>query len=168
MDLILLGKIVGTHGIKGEVKILSDSDFKKERFKVGNTLYLKSVKNNIPIIINSYRVHKGLDLITFNNYRNINDVLEYIGLEVYVDYSSELTLAEDEYLYADLLNCSVYDTKNNFIGTILDLREVPQGTILEIVDENKKRSLVPFIKEFVIEVDLKQKRIILEPIEGLL
>ena len=98
MKLILLGKIVGTHGIKGEVKILSDSDFKKERFRVGNKLYLKIKNNNLPITINSYRVHKGLDLITFNDLNNINDVLNYVGLELYVDYSSELPLKENEYL----------------------------------------------------------------------
>lgn len=167
MNVVLLGKIVGTHGIRGEVKILSDSDFKADRFKKGNILYLKKDNQYIPITINSYRVHKGLDLITFNDFRNINDVLVFIGLEVYVQYSIQEALKEDEYYYPELLHCEVFDLQNNFLGIVSDLREVPQGTILEIEYEGKK-SLVPFHKEFVLEVDLENKKIIINPIEGLL
>lgn len=167
MDLVLLGKIIGTHGIKGEVKVLSDSDFKSERFKIGNTLYLRQKDQNIPITINSYRVHKGLDLITFNDFKNINEVLPFVGLEIYVNYSNQEGLKKDEYYYPDLLDCKVFDRKNNFLGLVSDLREVPQGTILEITYEGKV-SLVPFHREFVLEVDVKNKKIIIEPIEGLL
>lgn len=168
MNLVLLGKIVGTHGIKGEVKISSNSDFKSQRFKVGNTLYIKKNNDFIPIIICSYRVHKGLDLITFNDYKNINDVLEYVNLDVYVDYNDVNDLDEDEYYFTDLLDCKVYDQDNKYLGIVIDLLEVPQGVIIEIKNENNQKSLVPFNDEFIKEVDLDNKTIIIEPIEGLL
>jgi len=167
MNLVLFGKIVGTHGIKGEVKISSNSDFKEERFKIGNTLYVKKNNDFIPITIQSHRVHKGLDLITFNNYKNINDVLEFVDLDVYVDYDSVEELPDDEYYYQELLDCKVYDINNNYIGIVVDLLDLPQGTILKIKQDNKK-SLVPFNDEFVKEVNCEEKIIIIDPIEGLL
>ena len=84
MDYIEVGKIVGTHGIKGELKVLSDSDFKSERFKKGNVLYLKINDEYKEVKVSSYRPHKNLDLITINNLFDINEVLKYVNKDLYV------------------------------------------------------------------------------------
>ena len=76
MKYLYIGKIVNTHGIKGEVRILSDFEYKDLVFKVNNKLYLGDQKEEI--IINSYRHHKNYEMITFNNITNINDVLKYL------------------------------------------------------------------------------------------
>lgn len=71
MEKVYIGKIVSTHGIKSEVKILSDFQFKDKVFKVGNSLIIDDENYTI----RSYRVHKGYDMVTLNNYDNINDIL---------------------------------------------------------------------------------------------
>lgn len=158
--MYLVGKIVGTHGIKGEVKIKADSSF--NRFAIGNVLYIQKEDKQIEIKINSHRIHKNMDLITFNNYKNINDVLEYVGSNVYTNHEDELD--DEEFYYEDLIGLDVVDKDNKHLGIVKDIMEVPQGVILEV--KNKEKTfLVPFVSEFIISVDDK---ITIEIIEGLL
>lgn len=167
MKYVEVGKIVSTHGIKGEVKVYSDSDFKEERFKQGNILYLKDNSSYNPIVIKSYREHKKMSLITFNDYKNINEVLKYIGFSIYVK-KEDLPELEEGHYYTDLIGLEVYNMENDYIGIIEDIRVVPQGGILEIKKEDGKISLVPYVDEFVIEIDLEYNKMIIRPIEGLL
>lgn len=159
--MYLVGKIVGTHGIKGELKVKSDTSF--DRFKKGSKLYIDKQEE---IIINSHRQHKGMELITINNLTNINDVLSYVGKELYVPHDRS-ELDEEEFYYEDLIGLECYDSKNNFIGPVVDLQEVPQGLILEIKGE-KKTILVPFVDEFIEDIDLENNKLYINEIEGLL
>lgn len=166
MKLNLVGTIVGTHGIKGEVKVKSDTSF--ARFTVGNTLYLKQGNNTKEIVINSHRVHKNMDLITFNNLKNINDVLEYVGSEIYVDVSDLDELEDDEYYYDDLIGLIAYTEEGKELGVIQDINEVPQGIILVLEKPDQTTALIPFVEEFIAEVNIEENKIIITPIEGLL
>ena len=159
--MYLVGKIVGTHGIKGELKVKSDTSF--DRFKKGNKLYIEKEEE---IIVNSHRQHKGMELITINNLTNINDVLCYVGKDLYVPHNRE-ELEDGEFYYEDLIGLDCYDSKNNLIGSIIDLQEVPQGLILEIKSKSKT-ILVPFVDEFIKEIDLENNKLSINEIEGLL
>lgn len=159
--MYLVGKIVGTHGIKGELKVKSDTSF--DRFKKGNVLYIEKEEK---IVINSSRVHKGMHLITINGLTNINDVLCYVNKDIYVPHDRS-ELEEGEFYYEDIIGLDCYNSKGELIGPVKDLQEVPQGLILEIQTKNKT-ILIPFVDEFVVEVDLEKKKIQIQEIEGLL
>lgn len=159
--MYLVGKIVGTHGIKGELKVKSDTSF--NRFKKGNVLYIEKEEK---IIINSSRVHKGLHLITINGLTNINDVLMYVNKNIYVPHDRS-ELEEGEYYYEDLIGLICYDSNKEEIGEVIDLQEVPQGLILEIRGK-EKTILIPYVDEFIEEIDLDNKKILINEIEGLL
>lgn len=159
--MYLVGKIVGTHGIKGELKVKSDTSF--DRFKKGNVLYIEKEEK---IIINSSRVHKGLHLITINGLTNINDVLMYVNKSIYVPHDRS-ELEEGEYYYEDLIGLICYDSNKEEIGEVIDLQEVPQGLILEIRGK-EKTILIPYVDEFIEEIDLDNKKILINEIEGLL
>lgn len=159
--MYLVGKIVGTHGIKGELKVKSDTSF--DRFKKGNVLYIEKEEK---IIINSSRVHKGLHLITINGLTNINDVLMYVNKNIYVPHDRS-ELEEGEYYYEDLIGLICYDSNKEEIGEVIDLQEVPQGLILEIRGK-EKTILIPYVDEFIEEIDLDNKKILINEIEGLL
>lgn len=159
--MYLVGKIVGTHGIKGELKVKSDTSF--DRFKKGNVLYIEKEEK---IIINSSRVHKGLHLITINGLTNINDVLMYVNKNIYVPHDRS-ELKEGEYYYEDLIGLICYDSNKEEIGEVIDLQEVPQGLILEIRGK-EKTILIPYVDEFIEEIDLDNKKILINEIEGLL
>ncbi len=168
MKLIEVGIIVGTHGIKGEVKIKSDSDFRKERFQKNNALYVKRQGKMETITITTHRVHKQWDLITFNNLFDINMVLDYVGSTVYVDRDQLSELPENEFYYDDLIGLQVYLENMELIGEVSDITPLPQGILLVVKKTNNKESLIPFVPEFIKQVDTIHRMIIITPIEGLL
>ena len=102
MEKVFIGKIVNTHGIKGEFKIKSDFELKKDIFKVGMPIII----NDSTYEIQSVRIHKGLDMITLKGFNDINQVLEFKGLNVFCDRDT-LNLQDDEYILADLIGMNV-------------------------------------------------------------
>ena len=105
-NYVCIGKIVNTHGIKGELRILSDFEYKDKVFKNNVSLYVGSLKKEY--VINSYRHHKIFEMVTFKGYNNINEVLELKGQLVYVNRSI-LKINEDDYLLNDLIGMEVFD-----------------------------------------------------------
>lgn len=150
MDYIYIGKIVSTHGIKGEVKIISDFFEKDKIFKKGFKLYITPLYHEE--VINTYRVHKNYDMVTFNGYNDINEILKYIGMGVYIK-RSDLDLKEDEYLLSDLIGYAVYDN-NKLLGKVSGIN-FNNNVLLKIDDI----FYIPFIDEFIEEVDVKTKKI---------
>lgn len=168
MNYNLVGHIIGTHGIKGEVKVKSETSFQDERYKKGNILYLDFQNQMIEITIDSHRFHKDFDLISFNNITNINDVLKYVGCNIYVNSESLSELAENEYYYNQLIGLEAFDEGGKKLGIIEDIEEVPQGILLVLKKPDQTESLIPFVGEFIKEINLDKKRIVIAVIEGLL
>lgn len=161
-ELVLVGKIIGVFGIKGELKVYSESDFIETRFKKGATLILKNKKTSKEVIVSSMRIHKKTILITIDNLFDINKVEEYVGYEIYANKEDDLELEEDEYYLDDLVGLDVYDENDEFVGVLNDFIEVPQGYIMEIKNKGKK-VLIPFVDEHII--DIEEDRIIVKVLE---
>ena len=102
MNLIKVGHVSNTHGLKGEIRILSNFRFKENAFKISNKLYIM----NDELIIKSYRKHKEFDMVTFKELDSIDDVLIYKGEDVYIDRD---TLEYNGYLDEDLIGLNVYN-----------------------------------------------------------
>lgn len=158
---IKIGQLVNTHGIKGEVRIISDFKYKNEVFKKNVNLYIG--KNKEKLIINTYRKHKIFDMVTFNNLNNINDVLIYKGEDVFIK-KEELNI--DDYFDEDLIGLEVY-SKDKYIGNVKSILKGVKNDNLVVINE-KVRHLIPNIKEFIEKVELENKRIYIKEIEGLL
>ena len=160
MDFIYVGEIVNTHGIKGEVRIISEFKYKKEIFKKGFKIYIDKEKE---MIINTYRVHKMYDMVTFESINDINDVIEYKGSNVYINRSD---LKIDGILDEDIIGLNAYSIDKE-IGIVTEILKSKAHDIL-VVEKNKKRSLIPYINEFVEKIDLENKKIYIKEIEGLI
>lgn len=157
MDLIKIGHVSNTHGLKGEIRILSNFKFKENAFKVSNKLYIM----NDELIIKSYRKHKEFDMVTFKNLDSIDDVIIYKGEDVFIDRDN---LEYSGYLDCDLIGLDVYDN-NNFMGKVVDVISSSAHDILVI--QNGKKHMVPNIDEFIKKVDLINKKIDINYIKGL-
>lgn len=162
MNYLKVGTIITTHGIKGEVKVKSDTSFREDRYKIGNKLYLQFEGEMIEIKIDSYRVHKGFDLITFNNLKNINDVLMYVGLDIYVHKDDLEELEEEEFYFDTLIGMDILDEGSVHIGVITDVMEVPQGEILVIKTKENKELLIPFVFDYVITINEVENYIVIK------
>lgn len=159
MDLVYVGKIVNTHGIKGEVRIKSDFEKKDLVFKVGGKIIIDKEEH----IIRSYRVHKVFDMITIDELDNINDVLCYVGKNVYVSRDS-LKLSKKDYLLSDLIGLNVV-FNDKVYGIVKDYSN-DVNPLLQI--EYDTNYFIPINSNYIIDVDLENKKIIVDDILGLI
>jgi len=163
MELVIIGTIVNHHGLKGEVRVIAHTDYPEERFKKGKTFYILKENEYEKIAIDSVRFHKNFVLLKFNNINDINECLEYKGLDIYSERF------EDEKIYiTDLIGFDAYDEEDNLIGSVVDYLEVPQGYILELETKEGQKVLVPYVDEFIKEIDFENQEIVIHLIEGML
>ena len=150
MKYIFIGRIVNTHALKGEVRIVSDFEFKDRIFKENTLLYIGENKDKE--IIETYRKHKQFDMVKFKGIDYINDVLKYKGSKVYID-ESILNLKDDEILISELINMDVYND-NKYVGKITEYRSDNSNNMLRV---NNK--LIPYNKDFITKIDKENKSI---------
>ncbi len=162
MEYIKIGYTSATHGLKGEVKIKSNFPYKNKVFKINNELYLGDEKEKITI--NSHRIHKNIDMITFNNYNDINEVLKYLRKDVYIIKES-LELNDNEVLDSDLLTYKVlYKDKE---GTVLEVFKASEMNKIIRLSINNKEVLIPYNDTFVKNIDKSKKTIEVELLENM-
>ena len=163
MDYLCIGKIVNTHGIKGEVRLLSNFKFKEKVFVPNFIIYIGRDKNEE--VINSYRHHKQFEMITMKGISNINDVLKYKGEKVYIN-KNDLKLDNQEYLDEDLINFNVI-VNGKVVGTVVDIKKDTYQKQL-IVNKKGKEYLVPLVCGIIKNINLNDGNILVEDIKGLL
>lgn len=167
MEYVQVGVIVNTHGLQGTVKVKSITDFKEERYAVGNTLYILFKRDYIPVTVRTYKTVKNLEHINFKEFNHINHCEKYKGSKLFISSDKIHDLEEDEFYFGELFDMNVIvDGKQ--IGTIKDVREMPRGELLVISQPQGKDLLVPFNKEFIKHVDKDKRQIELIMWEGLL
>ena len=162
MNYVYIGKIVNTHGIKGELRLLSDFDRKDLVFKEFFSIYIG--ENYIKEEINSYRVHKEFDMITLKGYSNINEVLKYKNNNVYIN-RDDLKLNKDEYILNDLINMDIVDNEE-ILGKVKDFIYNKSNTLLVI--NGVKKFYVPLYSDYIVKIDLENKKIITKNVKDLI
>ncbi|MEN2464596.1 ribosome maturation factor RimM [Ornithinibacillus sp. FSL M8-0202] len=166
--MFTVGKIINTHGIRGDLKVLRVSDF-DDRFKVGNLLYLVTNEKVVrELEIDGHRIHKGFDLIHFKGLNNINDVEHYKGSTLKIKESQLTELDENEYYYHEIIGCEVFTTDEESIGKVKEILAPGANDVWVVKQPKGKDILIPYIEEVVKEIDVDHKRIVIEPMEGLL
>ena len=166
MDYVKIGQVVNTFGIKGEVKVRSFSDFDDERFAIGNEIFLYHNNVYITETIKSYHIHKNMVLISFDGKENINDIIDYVGSQVFILKSNRPKLEENEYYFDELVGLNVIIDSQN-IGPVIEVMDMPASPVLR-VKTKEKVILIPFVAAFIEDVQLLEKQIIVNYIEGLL
>lgn len=161
-DFIYIGKIVNTHGLKGEVRILSNFEYKDKVFIPGIKYYLGRKKEEV--LVKTYRHHKSFEMITMEGYNDINEVLRLKGLYVYVK-KGDIKLDSDEYLDSDLIGLDVV-VDGNISGVVKDITNTGNNKLL-VISNDSKNVYIPYQKAFIKEIDLENNKIVIEPIEGM-
>ncbi len=109
-EYLNVGKIVNTHGIRGEVRVISQTDFPEERYRKGAELTLfRENKEPLPLIVSGHRKHKNFDLLTFEGYPNINDVEPFRNGILKVTKDDLVDLAENEFYYHEIIGLEVVE-----------------------------------------------------------
>ena len=165
MNFIKIGVIVNTHGLNGTLKVKSFTDFKEERYKKNTPLFIEYKGEFVGVTVGSYKTVKGIEHIQFLEFNNINECEKYKGSNLYISADLVHDLEEDEFYFQELMGMTVYS--DILLGVVVDVREVPQGELLEVETSTKKHILIPFNKEFIKSVDKNEKVIQLLFWEGL-
>ncbi len=148
-EMIYIGKTVSTFGIKGELKVISDFEYCDRAYQVNKKILI----NNIEHVISGIRYHKNYVLLKIDNLNNINDILKYVGFNIYMK-RIDLGLKEDEYLYKDLINSDVIDDDNTKLGKVI---EILNGNNVLIKVKGTKEFFIPLIDNYINKFDLDKK-----------
>lgn len=172
MEWYNVGRIVNTHGIKGEVRVISTTDFEDVRFAPGNRLaiFKKDDKKPIWVTVESARRHKNFILLTFEGLNNIN-LIEHFKeglLKVTKDQLEEDELRENEFYYFEIIGCEVFSEEGEGLGTITDILETGANDVWELKAPNGKKHYIPYIEDVVKEINIDEKKIVIHVMEGLL
>ena len=162
MKYVLIGKIVNTHGLRGEVRILSSFKYKDRVFKKDMNIYIG--KDKVNEVINSYRHHKIFEMITMNGYNDINQILKYKGEYVFVN-KEDIVLNENEYLDEDIIGLSVY-VDDKCLGKVRRIDD-HSGNLILVIKNDEKNYLVPYNFDIIEVIDLENKKMYVKNIVGL-
>lgn len=166
-----VGVIVNTHGIRGDLKVLSKTDFPEKRFAKGSKLVMfhEQSGQSQKIEIESSREQKGLYVIRLKGYSNINEVEKYKGWVIKVSAAEQGTLDDGEYFYHQIIGCEVFTEEGQFLGTITEILS-PGANDVWVVEQQEgkgKSILLPVIDPVVKQVDVTSKRVTVHLLEGL-
>lgn len=166
MEYIKVGRIINTHGIKGELKVFPLTD-NLDRFDDLKVAYLGDNKEKVEI--EQVKYYKGLAIIKFKEFDNINQVMKFKDDFLYIDAEDKVELPEDHYFIFDIVDCNVYDTEGRKIGVVTDVLQYTSNDVYVVKDmEKNKEYLIPAVKKFVVDIDIENKKIIIDPIEGMI
>ena len=168
MEYISVGKILNFHGIQGEAKV-GFSKNQEEFLKTLKFVYIKQDREYIKLEVSGVRFNKTFGLIKFKGIHSINDLIPYKGCLLFVEETTvRETLGEDEFLIDELTGLDVFDLADNKIGVVVGVSNNGVNDLISVKSKTKKISLVPFVKKLVPNVDIKNKKITVNNIEGLI
>ncbi|PWL74650.1 16S rRNA processing protein RimM [Candidatus Gastranaerophilales bacterium] len=165
---ISVGKILNFHGIQGEAKVGFSKN--QEEFFCGLKKVFVQVENNYkPLKIKKLRLNKNFAIVKFEGINSIDELLEYKGCLLFVEEETiREALSEDEFLIDELVGLDVIDENGKKLGFVVGVSNNGANDLLSVKTNSKKISLVPFVKAIVTDVSLKEKKVTIKNLEGLL
>lgn len=166
-ELVPVGKIIGTHGIRGLLKVFSYSG-NIQSLQSNTSVYLKGKDGTLSEYdVKSVSAHAGGFIVGLNNFSNINQVLTLTGSELCLKRSQLPIPGDDEYYWCDLIGLVVYTDDGVELGPIDDIFETGSSDIY-VVRGTEKEYLIPAIASVIAHVDIPGNKMIITPLEGLL
>ncbi|MBR7879972.1 MULTISPECIES: ribosome maturation factor RimM [Bacillus amyloliquefaciens group] len=165
-----VGKIVNTHGIKGEVRVISKTDFAEERYKPGNTLYLfaEGAAEPIKVTVSAHRLHKQFHLLQFKEMPSLNEVEHLRNMVIKVPEEDLGELKEDEFYFHEIIGCEVVSEDGELIGTVKEILTPGANDVWVVARKGKKDALIPYIASVVKDININEKKIKIHVMEGLI
>lgn len=165
-QLLQVGVISSTHGVRGEVKVFPTTDDVK-RFKKLKKVILDTGKEQLPLEIEGVKFFKQFVILKFRGIDNINDIEKYKGKSLLVDREHAVKLKKDEYFIADMIGMDVFTEDRELFGALKDVMETGANDVYIIEMSDGKEVLVPAIKQCILDVDIENRKMVIHLLEGL-
>ena len=180
-DLLQVGIITSTHGVRGEVKVYPTTDDPR-RFRRLKEVVLDTGREKLNLEIEGVKFFKQFVILKFKGIDNINDIERYRGKslyvtrenavklkkDVYVTRKNAVRLQRDEYFIADLIGLKVQDEDGTELGTVKDVIETGANDVYEVEMADGRSLLLPAIKQCILNVDVENGMMQVHVLEGLL
>lgn len=153
-DLLQIGVITTTHGVRGEVKVFPTTD-DPMRFKKLKQVILDTGKEQIELEVAGARFFKNLVILKFKGIDNINDVEQYRQKSLYVTRENAVPLGENEYFIADLIGLRVVSDEGEELGELSDVLQTGANDVYVVSKENTPDLLIPAIRDCIKQVDIE-------------
>ena len=166
-DLLKVGVITTTHGVRGEVKVYPTTD-EPERFLELDYVLLDTGRELRKLEIKNVKFFKNLVILKFKGVDNINDIEKYKGRDLWIPREEGQELEEDEYYIADLLGMSVVLEDGQEFGTLKDVMETGANDVYVVEDAKGEEILLPAIRECILDVDVEKNVMTIHLMKGLI
>lgn len=166
-DLLQVGIITSTHGVRGEVKVYPTTDDPR-RFRRLKEVVLDTGREKLNLEIEGVKFFKQFVILKFKGLDNINDIEKYRQKSLYVTRKNAVRLQRDEYFIADLIGLKVQDEDGTELGTVKDVIETGANDVYEVEMADGGSLLLPAIKQCILNVDVENGMMQVHVLEGLL
>jgi 16S rRNA processing protein RimM len=164
--LLVIGKIVNTHGIQGKLRVNSYAEspaiFTSQKF-----FYVKDEKGDFEKYeVTNAELHKNVILVELDGVSSIDEAKKLVGTSVFIEKSKLDPLSEDEYYWFEVIGLEVFTDEGTFLGKVESILQTGSNDVY-VIRNNKKEYLIPAIAEVVTNIDVVKKTMIIHPLEGL-
>lgn len=166
-QMLRVGVITSTHGIRGEVKVFPTTD-DRNRFYELKDVILDTGKEQKTLEIEHVKFFKNMVILKFKGFDNINDIEIYKGKDLLVTRENAVELGPDENFIADLIGLSVVTDEGEELGVLKDVMQTGANDVYVVERTDKKELLLPAIKQCILDVDLESGKITVHVMDGLL
>ena len=166
-DMLRVGVIASTHGVRGEVKVFPTTD-DPGRFKQLKEVILDTGKEHLPLEIQQVKFFKNMVILTFKGYDNINDIEKYKSKDLLIPRDQAVELEPDEYFITDLIGLEVRTEDGEILGTMKDVLETGANDVYVVQMKDGKELLLPAIGDCILNVDLEQGIMTVHILDGLM
>lgn len=166
-DLLKVGVITSTHGIRGEVKVYPTTDDLK-RFTYLKECILDTGKQKLPLEVEGCKFFKNQAILKFKGFDNINDIEKYKGSGLYVTRENAVPLEEGEFYIADIIDAKVYEADGSCLGILTDVLETGANDVYVVKMENGKELLIPAIPQCILDVNVEEPSVTVQLMKGML
>lgn len=165
-DLLRVGVITSTHGIKGEVKVFPTTDDPMRFLDLKNVI-LQAKRENLSLEVENVKFFKNMVILKFKGINNINDIERYKGCDLMVTREDAVPLEENEYFIADLIGLKVVTDKGEDFGILKDVMQTGANDVYVVETFDKKEVLLPYIEECILDISLEKGIITAHIMDGL-
>lgn len=166
-NLMEIGQIVNTYGIKGFVKVVPFTD-NINRFEDLKTVYVETKKGLENFEIEEVKYSKNTVLLKLKGIDDINIAEKYRNCYLKISRENAVKLPEDTYFIVDLLDIKVYTDEDIYLGNIIDVYPTGSNDIYVVKNEEGKQVLLPAIGEVIKNVDIQNKKMVVHLLDGLI
>ena len=166
-EYLEIGQIVNTNGLKGFLKVKPLTD-DITRFEDLETVYIQKSKDLLEFKIQEVKYNKNMVLLKLAGIDDIEEAEKYKNFYIKINRKDAVELEDDSYFIVDIIGCEVFTDENKELGKVVDVFQTGSNDVYTVKNEDGKEILIPAIADVIKNIDIKNKKIVVHLIEGLI